>query len=118
MSVKIEVFSTPGCSRCERARERLKAIAYEFGAHAVSWREVNVLEELDYAVALGVLTPPSMAIDGEIVFATLPTPAQLRKELARRLERERPGQVRIPPRSGEGAVREGIERTGEVPDGR
>jgi thioredoxin 1 len=50
---------------------------------------VNVLDELDYAVELGVLTPPSMAIDGELVFAKLPSAAQLREELARRLARER-----------------------------
>ncbi len=27
MSIKVEVFSTPGCSHCEGARDRLKAIA-------------------------------------------------------------------------------------------
>jgi glutaredoxin len=89
MSIKVEVFSTPGCSRCEGARDSLKAIAQKFGAHEVTWRDVNVLEELDYAVQLGVLTPPSMAIDGELVFAKLPTRAQLREELVRRLGRER-----------------------------
>lgn len=89
MSIKIEVFSTPGCSRCERARDRLKEVVRGFGSQQVIWREVNVLEELDYAVELGVLTPPSMAVDGELVFAKLPTPAQLRAELARRLMRER-----------------------------
>ena len=89
MSIKVEVFSTPGCSRCERARDSLKAIVHGFGAQEVTWRDVNVLEELDYAVKLGVLTPPSMAIDGELVFAKLPTPARLRAELARRLARER-----------------------------
>lgn len=85
MSIKIEVFSTPGCSRCEGARDRLKEVARGFGAQQVIWREVNVLEELDYAVELGVLTPPSIAVDGELIFAKLPTPAQLRAELVRRL---------------------------------
>lgn len=89
MSIKIEVFSTPGCRRCERARDRLKELVRGFGAEEVIWREVNVHEELDYAVELGVLTPPSMAVDGELVFAKLPTPAQLRALLARRLERAR-----------------------------
>lgn len=55
----------------------------------MSWRDVNLLDELDYAVALGVLTPPSLAIDGELVFAKLPSAAQLREALVRRLERER-----------------------------
>jgi hypothetical protein len=89
MSIRIEVFSTPGCSHCERSRDGLKAVAEAFGAQRVSWRDVNVLDELDYAVKLGVLTPPSMAIDGELVFAKLPSVAMLREELARRLERER-----------------------------
>ena len=85
MSIKIEIFSTPGCSHCEGARDSLKEVARGFGAQQVIWREVNVLEELDYAVELGVLTPPSIAVDGELVFAKLPTPAQLRAELVRRL---------------------------------
>lgn len=55
----------------------------------MAWREVNLLDELDYAVRLGVLTPPSMAIDGELVFAKLPRPARLRNELSRRLAGER-----------------------------
>jgi thioredoxin 1 len=89
MSIRIEVFSTPGCSHCDRARDCLKAVARTFGAQQVTWRDVNLLDELDYAVALGVLTPPSMAINGELVFAKLPSAAQLRDELTRRLERER-----------------------------
>jgi thioredoxin 1 len=89
MPIKIEVLSTPGCSHCDRARESLKAVAQAFGEHRVTWRDVNLLDELDYAVELGVLTPPSLAIDGELVFAKLPSAAQLREELARRLDRER-----------------------------
>ncbi|MBB4517469.1 thioredoxin family protein [Paraburkholderia fungorum] len=88
MGIKVEVFSTPGCSHCDRARDSLKAIAQAFGEDRVTWREVNLLNELDYAVELGVLTPPSLAINGELVFARLPSAAQLRDELARRLERE------------------------------
>jgi len=88
MSIKVEVFSTPGCSHCERARESLKEVARGFGEHKVMWRDINVLDELDYAVELGVLTPPSIAIDGELVFARLPSALQLQQELARRLEQE------------------------------
>ena len=43
----------------------------------LEWRSLNVLEELDYAVELGVLSLPAIAIDGELVFAALPTPKQL-----------------------------------------
>jgi len=41
---------------------------------------------MDYAVELGVMAPPAIAIDGELVFPALPTPDRLREELIRRLE--------------------------------
>jgi len=50
----------------------------------VEWCEVNALDALDRAVDLGVLTLPALAIDGELVFTTLPTPVQLAAELQRR----------------------------------
>jgi glutaredoxin len=87
MAILVEVFSTPGCARCAQAREALKAAAGDFGGDRIVWRDVNVLEETDYAVEVGVMTPPSIAIDGELVFPALPAPAKLRAELARRLGR-------------------------------
>src|SRR5215813_7078580 len=63
---------------------RLRAMAVELIPDLV-WRELNVLDELDYAVELGVLTLPAIAIDGELVFSSLPAPRQLRRELTRRL---------------------------------
>jgi hypothetical protein len=88
MSIKVEIFFTPGCSQCERAHDNLREIARKFGDGNVVWRDVNLLDELDYAVELGVLTPPSIAINGELVFARLPSAAQFRHELKRRLEQE------------------------------
>jgi glutaredoxin len=84
--ILVEVFSTPGCDKCAQSREALKAVAQSL--EAVRWREVNVLDELDYAVELGVLSPPAIAIDGELVFPTLPGAERLREELLRRLGRE------------------------------
>lgn len=85
MKIVVEVFSAPGCAKCARARQALKSIVEELDRERVVWREVNLLEEMDRAVELGVLSPPSLAIDGELVFAVLPTPARLRAELAKRL---------------------------------
>lgn len=86
MKITVEIFSTPGCGRCAQAGEVLKLVAQGFGQDQVDWRDVNVLEELDYAVELGVFTPPSIAIDGELVFPKLPTADKLRAELMRRLK--------------------------------
>lgn len=52
----------------------------------MAWLDVNVLEELDHAAELGVITPPSIAIDGELVFQKLPTTDKFREELTRRLK--------------------------------
>jgi predicted thioredoxin/glutaredoxin len=44
-----------------------------------------VVDNIDRAVELGVLTVPSIAIDGELVFTSMPTVTQLRRELTRRI---------------------------------
>ena len=88
MSIKVEVFSSHGCSKCGQAKEVLRKLADEIGGSRVKWREVNVLEELDYAVRLGVLSTPAIAIDGDLTFTGLPSVRKLRSELDRRLEGE------------------------------
>ena len=84
--IKVEVFSSPGCGKCGQAKSMLKAVAEELGADRVQWREVNILEEMDYAVDLGVMASPSIAIDGELVFVSLPSVGKLRSELEKRLQ--------------------------------
>ena len=81
--MKIELFYTPGCEKCADARDDLKAAAEEV-IPGVIWRELDALDELDYAVELGVVTFPAIAIDGEVVFSSLPTCRRLRRELAKR----------------------------------
>lgn len=85
MKIVLEVFSAPGCVRCAQTRQALRSVAEELDKECFVWREVNVLEEMDRAVELGVVSPPSLAIDGKLVFPVLPTPARLRAELMKRL---------------------------------
>jgi thioredoxin 1 len=84
--MKVELFHAPGCSRCASAREDLKAAATAARAD-VEWREINVLDEMDYAVERGVLSLPAVVIDSELVFSGLPTAQQLRAALLRRSPR-------------------------------
>lgn len=84
--MKIELIHSPGCARCLAEREGLRVVA-ERTVVDVEWQELNVLESFDYAAELGVLSLPALAIDGELVFAKLPTPQQLEEELRRRLLR-------------------------------
>lgn len=77
MKVTIEVIAAPGCRKCAGVQDELRALASSvLGEDNLVWREVNVLEELDYAVALGVLTMPAIAVNGELRFPSLPPPEQ------------------------------------------
>ncbi len=79
----IELFYAEGCQQCLRNLETLKAAAQQTVPEIV-WREVNVLEELDYAVELGILTLPAIVIDKVLVFTKLPSAHQLTDALNQR----------------------------------
>lgn len=82
----IELFYVEGCQQCVQNRETLKASAQQ-AVPGVAWREINVLEEIDYAVELGILTLPAIAIDKKLVFAKLPSAAQLVQALNQHVDR-------------------------------
>lgn len=52
--IKIEVFTAPGCGKCGKANNELEAIVDRLGSEKFEWREVNILQEMDYAIELGV----------------------------------------------------------------
>ncbi len=83
--MKVEIFYTPGCSECVAAHAKLHAMAQE-AVQEVEWRELNIFEELDHAVELGVITLPSIVIDGKLEFTSMPTVEQLRRALIQRVQ--------------------------------
>ncbi|HVS55903.1 MAG TPA: glutaredoxin [Casimicrobiaceae bacterium] len=85
MKILIEMFAAPGCSKCAQKRQALRAVTEELGADRFDWHDINLLENIERAVELGVMSP--LAIDAELLFPALPTPERLRAELARRLAR-------------------------------
>jgi len=85
MSIKVEVFASPGCGKCGHAKVVLQKITEEIGGNKIEWREVNILDEMDYAVDIGVLSTPSIAINGELIFTSLPSAKKLRAELVKQL---------------------------------
>ncbi len=84
-SITLELFSASACNRCVKAKQRLETMVDEIGEATLAYREVDVLEELDYAVSLGVLTTPSIAIDGELVFTAIPSEKKLRAAIDKRM---------------------------------
>ena len=87
--MKVELFYTEGCSRCASSRLELQ-LALERISPGSTWQEIDVLRNIDYAVELGVLSLPAIAIDGMLAFSSLPTANQFERELEKR---ERGGHV-------------------------
>ena len=58
----------PGCARCADSREALRKAAQAVARDELIWRDLDVIEHMDYAVTLGVLTLPAVAINGRLVF--------------------------------------------------
>lgn len=81
--MRVELFHSAGCKRCAAAHEGLRSAA-EQAVPGVVWRDIDAVNEIDYALELGVMSLPAVAVDGQLVFSSLPTPAQLTRELQRR----------------------------------
>lgn len=82
----VELFYTEGCGKCASMREDLKATAQQTIPDVI-WKEVDVIKDLDYAVELGVMTLPAIAIDKNLVFTSLPTLTQFAEALQERSRR-------------------------------
>ncbi len=76
------------CSHCQRASRMVEQLLKEPCFKTVTWREIDVVEEIDYAVALGVLATPSIAIGGKLIFTALPTKKQLHQAIKNYLSEE------------------------------
>jgi len=68
----IEIFCSPGCSRCDRTVTLLQSVLTELQCIHIKWQKLNVVEELDYAVELGIRATPSIVIDGKLYFTGQP----------------------------------------------
>jgi hypothetical protein len=83
--IKVELIAVAGCSKCVGKRDRLKSAAKAVAKAQLVWREVDVLDEMDYVVGLGVLTLPAIAINGKLVFKTLPSIPEIEREIRKHL---------------------------------
>ena len=82
--MRLDLFTVTNCPRCTQAVRVLQRVSRSIGPDQLEWRVVDVLDEIDYAVSLGVLATPAIAIDGKLVFTSLPPEKKLRKELMKR----------------------------------
>ncbi len=83
--IVVEVLTASGCGRCQKVKSLAKAVIAELNDSRVHYREINVVEEIDYAVRLGVMSTPAIALDGELVFFAPPSKINLRQAILDRL---------------------------------
>lgn len=81
--MKVDVLYAPGCTVCNAGLPALREAARAADPD-VEWCELDIVQSVEYAVALGMLKAPGVAIDGELVFATLPSPDELASALRAR----------------------------------
>ena len=66
MTITVEVFTVPGCPNCAKPQASLREVVADFGPDKIHWREVDLLEEMDYAIDYVKQIHHAIAGDGEI----------------------------------------------------
>ncbi len=79
--IQIEIFCAPGCGRCARAVTLVQKLAITLDPDAIQWRKLNVVEEIDYAVSLGIRATPAIVINGQLEFTATPDKNILQRKL-------------------------------------
>ena len=79
------MLTASGCGRCQQAKTLAKAVIAELNDSRVRYREIDVVEDIDYAVSLGIMNTPAIALDGKLVFPALTSKASLRQAILDRL---------------------------------
>ncbi|MFY9316091.1 MAG: thioredoxin family protein [Burkholderiales bacterium] len=73
--VSVEFLFAGGCGKCAEAREALRDAAQGPG---VEWKEIDIAKNPHRAVDLGVVSTPAVAIDGKLMFGSMPSASELR----------------------------------------
>jgi glutaredoxin len=100
MTVKIELFTTDFCPHCAHVRGALEDAVGRLGPERFELRLLDVVQEIDHAVELGVLATPAIAIDGKLVGPVSPSAGKLMAVLENYLTQAKAGEnhARIPHR--------------------
>jgi thioredoxin 1 len=83
-AISVEFFFAGGCSKCAEARDALRRAAQSMPA--VQWKEIDIAKDPNRAVDAGVVSTPAVAIDGMLIFKTVPSASDLRDAIEVRLE--------------------------------
>jgi thiol-disulfide isomerase/thioredoxin len=81
----VELLTASGCGRCQKIKALAKAVIAELNDDRVRYKEINVVDEIDYAVSLGIMSTPAIALNSELVFVAPPSKTKLRQAILNRL---------------------------------
>ncbi len=81
MKVQVELFTANVCARCEQAKSMLRGLVEELSDDRVELKFIDVVENLDQAVAKGVLATPALVVNGKLVYSPLPKRATVMQTL-------------------------------------
>jgi len=87
MKVQLELFTANVCARCAQAKNVMTGLVQELDDDQIQLDFIDVVENIDHAVELGVLVTPALAVNGELVFAPLPQRKKVLKALRAELKK-------------------------------
>ena len=79
--ISIEIFCAPNCNRCGRTVSLVQEVVEALNNELVDWRKVDIVEELDYAVELGIRATPSIVINHQLIFTASPDKQTLKQTI-------------------------------------
>lgn len=79
--INIELFSASDCNRCLQVATMINRVLQEFPRENIGFRKVNVLDEIDYAVSVGVIMTPAVAINSKLLLRSAPGEKSFRRSL-------------------------------------
>ncbi|PCJ44804.1 MAG: hypothetical protein COA81_00610 [Alphaproteobacteria bacterium] len=85
--LKIELFTGTSCPACITMKDKLKAIINEFDQTRLFYRELDIVEEIDYAVKIGILKTPAIALNSKLFSPSFLSMKALRKVILEHLNR-------------------------------
>lgn len=80
--IAVEFFFASGCEHCVATRDALRKAA--LAIPDVQWNETDIGKSPQRAVAAGVVGTPALAIGGELIFASAPSPDELQRAIRQR----------------------------------
>ncbi len=81
MRIRVELYTADACDRCDQAKAMLRDVVNTLGEERFRLREINVVANIDEAVAAGIRFTPALRINGADANAALRSRQALGKAL-------------------------------------